>query len=159
MTTLAGAAAAVHTLMKDKEVINIAGSDEYWISYIEDQLKNNTQLTTQQRNYYMRILRVHSMPDLTQKAGNPVNMLVQSILHNVYFRDFDLVRVPEIVDEYTTFDLFNFSKEHVARRPSDSYFIQKDDNDPHNSILLRPHTSVMWKYVMSDLGGVKKLDT
>jgi phenylalanyl-tRNA synthetase alpha subunit len=61
--------------------------------------------------------------------------------------NFDKVKVPQIVAERETFDLFNFPMNHVARRPSDSYFIQKSENTKE-SILLRPHTSVMWYHYL-----------
>jgi phenylalanyl-tRNA synthetase alpha subunit len=56
-----------------------------------------------------------------------------------------------VVNEYETFDLFNFPKNHVARRISDSYFVNKNEDNLKESMLLRPHTSVMWKYVMDNL--------
>jgi phenylalanyl-tRNA synthetase alpha subunit len=43
--------------------------------------------------------------------------------------------------------LFNFQEDHVARRPSDSYFINKSE-EKKESVLLRPHTSVMWYYYL-----------
>jgi phenylalanyl-tRNA synthetase alpha subunit len=69
------------------------------------------------------------------------------VLNAKSFEDFDKVQIPEIVSEYETFDLFDFSAEHVARRTSDSYFLNKSDNSKE-SILLRPHTSVMRYYYL-----------
>lgn len=59
--------------------------------------------------------------------------------------------------EWETFDLFNFPEAHVARRPSDSHFIHKSENTK-DSILLRPHTSVMWYYYLLTQGGKEKLE-
>jgi phenylalanyl-tRNA synthetase alpha subunit len=58
---------------------------------------------------------------------------------------------PEVVAEFETFDLFNFPEDHVARRPSDSYFIDKSE-DKKNSILLRPHTTVLWYHYLVEGG-------
>ncbi|HBB04804.1 TPA: hypothetical protein DCZ39_08190 [Patescibacteria group bacterium] len=55
--------------------------------------------------------------------------------------------VPQFVSEWETFDLFNFPENHVARRPSDSYFVNKSEIKKE-SILLRPHTSVMWYHYL-----------
>ena len=63
---------------------------------------------------------------------------------------------PEVVNEYATFDLFFFPKDHVARRPSDSFFIEKNE-DTKKSILLRPHTTVVWYYYLIEQWGKEKL--
>lgn len=136
--------------------INIKWNDEYWISFVK-QLLDTQSLHPSQEAYLRRILRVHNMPDLTREKGNPVNMVLESIKNSGYFIWFDFVTVPQVVNEYITFDLFNFPPTHVARRPSDSYFIEKD-NDPEKSILLRPHTSVMWKYVINELNWLETLE-
>jgi phenylalanyl-tRNA synthetase alpha subunit len=61
------------------------------------------------------------------------------------------VDIPEVVSELETYDLFNFPENHIARRPSDSYFIRKSSNK-ENSMLLRPHTSVMWYHYLLEQG-------
>gem|GEM_PF-6358685 len=74
-------------------------------------------------------------------------MIIKKIINSKFYSDFEHIKIPEIVKEYETFDLFNFSKNHVARRESDSYFIEKNSDNSKN-ILLRPHTSVMWYYYL-----------
>jgi len=138
--------------------VAVKWDDEYWFSYVRNQIETNKELSLRQIAYLSRILRVHNMPDLTRRKWNPVNMVLECIIWSDYFRWFDRVSVPEVVNEFETFELFNFPKEHVARRPSDSYFIDKNDETPQNSILLRPHTSVMWKYVIHDLNWKEVLD-
>ena len=69
-----------------------------------------------------------------------------------------IINIPEIVWEYETFDLFNFPDNHVARRPSDSYFIEKNLENSKDSILLRPHTSVMWYHYMIKWGWLEELE-
>lgn len=126
-------------------------NDDYWFAYVKEQILNNENLSPKEVSYLQRILRVYNMPDLTREKWNPVNMVLESIVWADYFKWFDLVSIPEVVNEYETFDLFNFPKEHVARRTSDSYFIEKNEDNLEKSMLLRPHTSVMWKYVMGEL--------
>ena len=50
--------------------------------------------------------------------------------------------------EYGTFDMFHFPVDHVARRPSDSYFIEKNESNTKESMLLRPHTTIMWYHYL-----------
>lgn len=139
------------------EVI-IKWNDDYWFAYVNSQIENNDALSLRDKAYLLRILRVYNMIDLTKEIGNPINMVLEKIVWSQYFHWFDLVRVPEIVNEYETFDLFNFPTHHVARRISDSYFIKKDEWNPEKSMLLRPHTSVMWKYVIDELNGKEILE-
>ena len=87
------------------------------------------------------------MEDLSEVEGHPVNIIIQKILEAEFYNEFEKVSTPEVVSEWATFDLFNFPKDHVARRTSDSYFLVKN-NDPSKSYLLRPHTSVMWYYYL-----------
>lgn len=82
-------------------------------------------------------------------------MIIDKVVTAPFFAGFDNVKVPEIVSEWETFDLFNFPENHVARRPSDSYFINKSVNK-QESVLLRPHTSVMWYYYLNE-GGAKAI--
>jgi len=131
-----------------KEVI-VAGDDEMWIDYIKNKIELGN-LDWKEEWYLKRILKVYNMPDLTKEKWNPVEMVVSSIKNSDYFNDFIDFSSPELVNEYETFDLFNFPENHVARRKSDSYFIKKDSKNKDNSILLRPHTSVMWKYLLDD---------
>lgn len=138
--------------------ITLKWDDDYWFNYIKEQIKKSAELDIKQKAYLQRIIRVHSMLNLIKEKWNPVNMVFERIIGSQYFRGFDLVSVPEVVNEYETFDLFNFPNNHVARRVSDSYFIKKDDKDTSKSMLLRPHTSVMWKYVMDELKWKKVLE-
>ena len=122
------------------------------------QLQNqciSTDFSEREHAYYNRIMRVLGMPSLAEIPGNPVNMIIDKVVTAPFFAGFENVKVPEIVSEWETFDLFNFPENHVARRPSDSYFINKSDNK-RESVLLRPHTSVMWYYYLNE-GGAKSI--
>jgi phenylalanyl-tRNA synthetase alpha chain len=82
------------------------------------------------------------MPDLTRTPSSPIYEIVHRILSQPDFKDFDTVKSPEIVPVDVTFDLYNFAPDHPARSHSDTYFI--DDKN-----MLRPHTTVMWYYYLS----------
>jgi phenylalanyl-tRNA synthetase alpha chain len=90
----------------------------------------------------LQMKRYLSVPDLSRTPSSPIYEIVHRILSQPDFKDFDTVKVPEIVPVNITFDLYNFAPEHPARSRSDSYFI--DDTN-----LLRPHTTVMWYYYLS----------
>jgi len=132
----------------ENNIISIPNDDEKWINYLKNEISNQ-KLTEKEVAYLKRILRIYDMPDLSKQTWNPVEMIINSILNSDYFENFSMLRVPEIVWEYETFDLFNFPENHVARRPSDSYFIKKDHKNNKESILLRPHTSVMWYHYIT----------
>ncbi len=84
-------------------------------------------------------------------------MIVEAIVSAPFFQGFAQAVTPEIVSEWETFDLFNFPENHVARRPSDSYFLNKSEIKKE-SILLRPHTSVMWYYHLIANVGKEQLE-
>ena len=90
----------------------------------------------------LQMKRYLSMPDLTRTPSSPIYEIVHRILSQPDFKDFDIVKSPEIVPVDVTFDLYNFAPDHPARSHSDTYFI--DDTN-----MLRPHTTVMWYYYLS----------
>lgn len=90
-----------------------------------------------------RIKRFLAMPDLSRTQGSPLYELVQRILSLPDFKDFDVLKVPEIVRADISFDLFNFPKDHPARSRSDTYYI----DDEH---ILRTHTTIMWYYFLEN---------
>jgi len=90
----------------------------------------------------LRMKRYLSMPDLSRTPSSPIYEIVHRILSQPDFKNFDIVKAPEIVPTNITFDLYNFAPDHPARSHSDTYFI--DDTN-----ILRPHTTVMWYYYLS----------
>ncbi len=141
--------------MSDTAMI-IPNQDKKWIGFLEKKI-NTGDLSSKEEAYLRRILRVYNMPDLSKQKGNPVEMVIARILNAGYYRGFTQLNIPEIVAEYETFDMFHFPQDHVARRPSDSYFIQKDTQNPSKSMLLRPHTSVMWYHYLIKWWGLEAL--
>ena len=121
-------------------------NDQKWIEYLQKKVSDKS-LSQREISYYNRILRVLSMPDLSRQSWHPVNLAINKIISADFYKWFDVIQVPEFVSEWETFDLFNFPENHVARRPSDSYFVNKSDIKKE-SILLRPHTSVMWYHYL-----------
>ncbi len=97
------------------------------------------------------------MPDLSRREDHPIKIVIDKITGASFYDGFAHVQIPEVVAEWETFDLFNFPEVHVARRVSDSYFVNKSD-DVKESILLRPHTSVMWYHYLIEGGGKEVLE-
>mgnify|MGYP001617031756 CR=1 FL=1 len=98
----------------------------------------------------LRLKRFLAMPDLSRTPGNPISEMVESILRQPNFKDFDVIEVPEVVPVSVSFDLFDFPIDHPARSKSDTYYI----DDQH---VLRTHTTVMWYYYLDDTSVKKKI--
>lgn len=98
----------------------------------------------------LRMKRYLSMPDLSRTEGSPIREIVNRILAIDDFKDFDIIKAPEVVPTDVTFDLYNFAPDHPARSKSDTYFF--DDK-----YILRPHTTVMWYYYLTQEEIKKKI--
>lgn len=98
----------------------------------------------------LRMKRYLSMPDLSRTEGSPIKEIVNRILTIDDFKDFDIIKAPEVVPTNVTFDLYNFAADHPARSKSDTYFF--DDQ-----YILRPHTTVMWYYYLTQEEIKKKI--
>lgn len=96
-----------------------------------------------------RLKRYLAMADLSRTEGSPIHEVVDRIVNMEYLKGFDIINVPEIVSTDVSFDLFNFAPDHVARKATDTYFVNEDH-------ILRPHTTVMWYYYFG-LPQIKKL--
>lgn len=87
----------------------------------------------------LRLKRFLAMPDLTRTPGSPLADLARRIVGLPRFKEFKNLKVPEIIPYNVSFDIFNFPKNHPARKPTDTYFVDKNH-------VLRTHTTVMWYY-------------
>lgn len=99
----------------------------------------------------LRLERYLAMPDLTRTNGSPLKAVVKKVLNLPSLKGFDIIDTPEIISPELVFDLFNFPKDHPARSRSDTYY-----TDPKH--ILRPHTSLMWKYYLENPEIQKKLE-
>lgn len=90
-----------------------------------------------------RMLRYFSMPDLSRTTGNPLFEIVKRVTDEPLFKDFDIIKVPEMVSTEITFDLFDFPPNHPARSGSDTYYVDA-------SHILRTHTTIMWYYYLQN---------
>jgi phenylalanyl-tRNA synthetase alpha chain len=88
-----------------------------------------------------RLKRYIALSDLTRTDVSPLKIIVDRVLALPSFKGFDIIDTPEVISPEVVFDLFNFPKDHPARSASDSYYV-----DPTH--ILRPHTSLMWKYYL-----------
>ena len=90
-----------------------------------------------------RIRRYLSMPDLSRTNGSPLKDIVEKVTEWPYFKNLDIIQVPEIVSADISFDLFDFAPDHPARSKSDTYYV----DEKH---ILRTHTTVMWYYFLNN---------
>ncbi|MDB5266439.1 MAG: Phenylalanine--tRNA ligase, alpha subunit [Parcubacteria group bacterium] len=89
----------------------------------------------------LRIKRYLAMPDLSRTAGSPIREMVERILAQPSFANFDVMETPEMVSTKIGFDLFDFPTDHPARNKSDTYYVDDDH-------ILRTQTTVMWYYYL-----------
>lgn len=90
----------------------------------------------------VRMRRFLDMPDLSRTPGSPLHEIVERTLQVRGLAEFDIIKIPEIVPSYVTFDLFNMPPGHPARSRSDTYYV----NDGN---ILRTHDTVMWYYYLN----------
>ena len=95
-----------------------------------------------------RLQRYIAMADLSKQDGSPVKLITEKVLNLPTLKNLDIIETPEVITPELVFDLFNFPKDHPARSASDSYFLDANH-------VLRPHTSLMWKYYL-DIPEIKK---
>ncbi len=88
-----------------------------------------------------RLLRFLSMPDLSRNPESPIYEVVQKVISIPDFKDFDIIKTPEIVPTDITFDLFDFPLDHPVRSKSHTYYADEKN-------ILRTHTTVMWYYYL-----------
>lgn len=89
-----------------------------------------------------RLRRFLNMPDLSRTPGSPIHEIVQRTLATKSLKDFDVIRVPEIISTEILFDLFNMPAGHPARSPSDTYYVDEER-------VLRTHDTVFWYYYLN----------
>ncbi|TSC94036.1 MAG: hypothetical protein CEN87_705 [Parcubacteria group bacterium Licking1014_1] len=123
----------------------IAIKDEEGDSLIKE-LEKRTDIKAE------RIKKLLALPDLTKKEGSPVKILFDHLVDLPKFADFDLVEFPKIVTIEQCFDLLNMSKDHPARKETDTYYL----DDTH---ILRTHTTAFWSFYLKDPEVLEKLKT
>ncbi|OGZ00547.1 MAG: hypothetical protein A2946_02230 [Candidatus Liptonbacteria bacterium RIFCSPLOWO2_01_FULL_53_13] len=105
----------------------------------EEEKALRTELEKRTDAEALRMKRFLGMPDLSRTEGSPIKELAERVLAIPDFKDFEDLRVPEIVSAKESFDPFNFPPDHPARSRSDTYFV-------NDNAILRTHTTVMWAY-------------
>lgn len=114
--------------------------EEYHVP-LDEQKQILKSLDTRSDVEAARLKRYLALPDLTRANGSPVKAVIERILALPSFKRFDVIDTPEVISPKVVFDLFNFPPDHPARSSSDTYFVDKEH-------VLRPHTSLMWKYYL-----------
>ncbi len=92
--------------------------------------------------YSMRLKRYLDMPDLSRTPGSPLEEIVKKAKAVSALKNFDEIKIPEIIETNVLFDLFNMPEGHPARSESDTYYVNKDN-------VLRTHDTVFWYYYLN----------
>lgn len=89
-----------------------------------------------------RMLKLLQLPNLAEQENHPIKLMKDTIIWLPRYQGFDIIHIPDIVSTQVMFDSYNFPKDHPARSQSDTYYV--DSNH-----VLRPHTSIMWRYYLA----------
>lgn len=119
--------------------------------FLEEEVKLKQELENKTDSESNRLKRYIAMPDLTRTESSPLQSVVEIVLNLPSLKNFDIIDTPEIISPEVVFDLFNFPKDHPARSRSDTYYTD-------TTHILRPHTSLMWKYYLENPEIRKKLE-
>src|SRR3989338_9574811 len=92
--------------------------------------------------YSMRLKRYLSMPDLSRMPGSPLAQIIALVKEAPSLKNFDDIKIPEIIPVKILFDLFNMPPGHPARSKSDTYYVNEEN-------VLRTHDTVMWYYYLN----------
>ena len=118
---------------------------------LEEETRLKQELESKTDSESTRLKRYIAMPDLTRTEESPLKAVVEIVLNLPSLKKFDIIDTPEIISPEVVFDLFNFPKDHPARSRSDTYYTD-------TTHILRPHTSLMWKYYLENPEIRKKLE-
>lgn len=97
-----------------------------------------------------RIKYLLQKPDLSRKAQNPVNYIVEAVKKADSLKNHDLVEFPEIVSVEENFDMLGTPKDHPSRSPSDTFYLNE-------RYLLRTQTTTIWPYYLRDPKNLNRL--
>ncbi len=100
------------------------------------------ELESKTDTHSMRLKRYLSMPDLSRTPGSPLEEIVRKAKKVSSLKDFDNIKIPEIVPTNILFDLFNMPEGHPARSQSDTYYVNENN-------VLRTHYTVCWYYYLN----------
>ncbi len=98
-----------------------------------------------------RMLRFLGMPDLSRTPGSPLAAIIERVKTVPVLKDFDDIKIPEIVSTHVLFDLFNMPPGHPARSKSDSYYVDEEH-------ILITHDTVMWYFYLNHPDVKKKIE-
>jgi phenylalanyl-tRNA synthetase alpha chain len=98
-----------------------------------------------------RMLRFLGMPDLSRTPGSPLAAIIERVKKVPVLKNFDDIKIPEIVSTHVLFDLFNMPPGHPARSTSDSYYVDEEH-------ILITHDTVMWYFYLNHPDVKKKIE-
>lgn len=72
---------------------------------------------------------------------HPLTQTLREIKNVFKQMGFSIADGPELEDDFHNFTALNFPPEHPARDMQDTFYVRKDEDNPHNDLVLRTHTS------------------
>lgn len=115
--------------------------NDYEIS-LEEEKSLLKDLETRQDIDASRMKRYLAMPDLSRTESSPLHEIMVKVTTLPALKEFDHIKIPEVISTKIIFDLFNFAADHPARSKSDTYYVT-------NEHVLRTHDTVFWYYYLN----------
>lgn len=80
-------------------------------------------------------------PPLSSGSYHPLTQTLEEMKQIFYRLGFNIADGPEIEDDFHNFTALNFPPDHPARDEQDTFFIQQNEEDNSDNLVLRTHTS------------------
>lgn len=96
-------------------------------------------VSAKKQDYFLDLTRT-SYP-IKLGTRHPLTLVKNEIVDIFQRMGFSLASGPEIDDDLHVFTKLNFAADHPARDMQDTFFIEADDKDVTNNVILRSHTS------------------
>lgn len=109
----------------------------------DGEIRLKKELQNKQDPDSLRIKRFLDLPDLSRTEGSPLKDIVDRASKVPGLKDFDVIKIPEIIPTNILFDMFNMPEGHPARSKSDTYYVDETN-------VLRTHDTVFWYYYLND---------
>ncbi|MCP6720216.1 MAG: hypothetical protein KJI72_02780 [Patescibacteria group bacterium] len=108
----------------------------------QEEIRLRSELEKKNDAESKRLKRFLGMPDLSRTEESPLAAIIRRVKKIETFKNFDDIKIPEVIPTKILFDLFNMPPGHPARSRSDTYYVDEDN-------ALRTHDTVFWYYYLN----------
>ncbi|CAN5137173.1 phenylalanine--tRNA ligase subunit alpha [soil metagenome] len=93
-----------------------------------------------------------SLPVAPRYTGSfhPLTRALREIKQIFLRLGFNIADGPELEDDFHNFTALNFPPDHPARDMQDTFFVRRSEENPHENLVMRTHTSPVQIRLMKD---------